>query len=220
MKKRFRLLFAFTLLALTSLACNISQVSKIFGEYPPNSGDLLFQDGFSDPSSGWDQIRTQEGLTDYENDRYRILVNSTNADYWSNPGLYFMNVRIEVDAGKNTGPDDNDYGVLCRYQNTENFYFLIISSDGYYGIGIVEGGEQKLLHPPQMYQSDFIHTGMSANHIQVICDGPRLALIVNGEFIAEAYDSTFIDGDIGLIVGSFDIPGVDIWFDNLMVTNP
>ena len=56
MKKRFRLLFAFTLLALTSLACNISQVSKIFGEYPPNSGDLLFQDGFSDPSSGWDQI--------------------------------------------------------------------------------------------------------------------------------------------------------------------
>jgi len=61
---------------------------------------------------------------------------------------------------------------------------------------------------------------MSANHIQVICDGPRLALIVNGEFIAEVYDSTFIDGDIGLIVGSFDIPGVDIWFDNLMVTNP
>ncbi len=34
MKNRFRLLFAFTLLALTSLACNISQVSKIFGEYP------------------------------------------------------------------------------------------------------------------------------------------------------------------------------------------
>jgi len=220
MKKRFWLLFAFTFLVLASLACNMSQVSKVFGEYPTNSGDLLFQDGFTDPSSGWDQIRTDEGLTDYENDKYRILVNSTNADYWSNPGLYFMNVQVEVDAGKYNGPDDNDYGVLCRYQDTENFYFLIISSDGYYGIGIVEGGEQKLLQPPQMYQSNFIHTGQSANHIRAICDGPRLALIVNGEFIAETYDSTFVDGDIGLIVGSFDVPGVDIWFDNLMVTNP
>jgi hypothetical protein len=220
MKKRFWLLFTSTFFVLASLACNISQISRIFGEYPTNPGDLLFQDGFSDPSSGWDQVRTQEGLTDYENDRYRILVDSTNADYWSNPGLYFMNVHIEVDAGKISGPDDNNYGVLCRYQDNENFYFLIISSDGYYGIGIVEGGEQKLLHPPQMYQSDFIHTGVSANHIQAFCDGPRLALIVNGEFIGEAYDSTFIDGDIGLIVGSFDMPGVDIWFDNLMVTNP
>lgn len=220
MKKGSWLLVISAFLVWVSLACNMSQVSKLFGEYPTNSGDLLFQDGFSDPSSGWDKVRTNEGLTDYENDRYRILVNSKNADFWSNPGLYFMNVDVEVDAGKNSGPDDNDYGVLCRYQDTENFYFLIISSDGYYGIGIVEGGEQKLLYPPQMYQSDFIHTGLSANHIQVICDGPRLALIVNGEFIAEAYDSTFVDGDIGLIVGSFDIPGIDIWFDNLMVTIP
>jgi len=220
MKKRSWLFIAFIILLLTSLACSMSGVSRIFGEYPTNSGDLLFQDGFSDPSSGWDRVGSDEGLTDYENDRYRILVNATNADYWSNPGLYFMNVKVDLDAGKTSGPDDNDYGVLCRYQDTENFYFLIISSDGFYGIGIVEGGEQKLLHPPQMYQSDYINTGSSANHIQAICDGPRLALIVNGELIAEAYDSTFIDGDIGLIVGSFDVPGVDIWFDNLMVTNP
>jgi len=43
---------------------------------------------------------------------------------------------------------------------------------------------------------------------------------VNGELIAEASDSTFSNGDIGLIVGSFDEPGVDIWFDNLSVKNP
>ena len=105
MNKRSWLLFVFFFLILTSLACNISQVSRIFGEYPTNPGDLLFQDGFSDPSSGWDRGSTEEGLTDYENDRYRILVNSTNADFWSNPGLYFMNVQVEVDAGKiDTGP--------------------------------------------------------------------------------------------------------------------
>ena len=109
---------------------------------------------------------------------------------------------------------------MCRYQDTENFYFLIISSDGYYGIGKVQGGEQELLDPPQMYHSEAIIPGAGPNHIQAECNGSRLALRVNGVLIAEAKDSTFQEGDVGLIVGSFDVPGVDMWFDNLMVKVP
>lgn len=220
MNKQIKLLVLITALVLVSLACNMSQLSQLFGEYPEISGALLYQDGFSDPSSGWDGVQSPEGMTDYEYEKYRIVVNAPNADYWSNPGLYFEDVQIEVDAIKDAGPDDNDFGVLCRYQDTENFYFLIISSDGYYGIGIVVNGHQRLLEPPQMYHSEAINTGRSLNHIQAVCQGSRLALSVNGEFIAEAIDSTFSDGDIGLIVGSFDDPGVDVWFDNLSVKVP
>lgn len=220
MKKRLQSTGMISVLLLFSLACSLSQIPQIFGEYPTNPGSLLFQDGFSDPSSGWDRVQNQSGRTDYENNRYRIVVNATNADYWANPGLYFKDVLIDVDAGKTSGPDDNDYGVLCRYQNMENFYFFIISSDGYYGIGIVKEGEQKLLNPPQMYHSEAIIPGNGPNHLQVTCSGSRLALSVNGEYLAEAFDSSFVDGDIGLIVGSFDIPGLDIWFDNLSVMVP
>ena len=220
MKNKPPKLLIITFLIAVSMACSLSQISQIFGEYPTNQGDLLFQDGFNDPSSGWDRVQTEVGMTDYENDLYRIMVNATNADYWSNPGLYFTDVLIDIDAGKRGGPDDNDYGVLCRYQDTENFYFFIISSDGYYGIGIVENGEQRLLEPPQMYHSEIIHTGNSGNHIQATCSGNHLVLNVNGEQLGEAFDITFSDGDIGLIVGSFDLPGVDIWFDNLMVKIP
>ncbi len=220
MKKKINLLLSITLLVLFSMACNLSQITQFFGEYPDYPGALLFQDGFSDPSSGWDRVQSPEGMTDYEGERYRIVVNAANADYWSNPGLYFEDVLIDVDALKNAGPDDNDFGILCRYQDTENFYFLIISSDGYYGIGIVLDGHQKLLEPPQMYHSEVIIPGNSINHIQAVCQGSRLALSVNGEFIAETYDSTFSTGDIGLIVGSFDEPGVDVLFDNLSVKIP
>jgi len=220
MKNKIKFLAAFVFLVLFSLGCNLSQISQFFGEYPEYAGALLFQDGFSDPSSGWDRIRSLEGMTDYEGDRYRIVVNAANADYWANPGLYFKDVQIEVDALKNAGTDDNDFGILCRYQDTENFYFLIISSDGYYGIGIVVDGHQKLLEPPQMYHSEAIYPGNAVNHMQAVCQGSRLALSVNGDLIAETYDSTFSDGDIGLIVGSFDEPGVDILFDNLSVKNP
>ena len=217
---RIRYVLVISLIFILGTACSLSQFSRVFGEYPTNPGDLLFQDGFTDPSSGWDRVNTPQGMTDYDQDRYRIVVNATNADYWSNPGLYFKDVMIEFDAGKISGPDDNDYGVLCRYQDTENFYFLIISSDGYYGIGIVENGEQRLLHPPNMYHSEYIHTGTSPNHIMAICSGDSLTLAVNGEFLGVANDSTFSDGDIGLIVGSFETAGVDIWFDNLMVSVP
>ena len=218
--KHYRLITIITALVLLSMACSFSQVAKVLGEYPTGQGDLIFQDGFSDPSSGWDQVRTAEGMTDYEADRYRIVVNATNADYWANPGLAFGDVVIDVDAGKISGPDDNDYGVLCRYQDIENFYFLIISSDGYYGIGKVESGEQHLLDPPQMYHSRYIISGNGPNHIQATCSGTEIKLSVNGELLAEASDSTFNLGDIGLIVGSFDDAGVDIWFDNLSVRVP
>jgi hypothetical protein len=134
--------------------------------------------------------------------------------------LGFTDVSIDVDAGKDTGPDDNDFGVLCRYQDTENFYFLIISSDGYYGIGKVQNGEQVLLEPPNMYHTEAIFPGNQVNHIRAECSGTRLALTVNGVFLAEATDSTFPEGDVGLIVGSFDDPGVDIWFDNFLVAVP
>ncbi len=220
MLKKRSLLALLPLLALLTSACGLSSVSSLFGEYPENPGDLLFQDGFDDPSSGWDRVQSPNGMTDYDNGRYRIVINDTNADFWANPGLFFEDVVIDVDAGKYAGPDDNDLGILCRYQDTENFYFLIISSDGYYGIGIVKDGQQKLLEPPQMYHSGSIVIGGQPNHIQATCQGSRLALQVNGDLIAETNDSTIKSGDIGLIVGSFDEPGVDIWFDNLLVRVP
>jgi hypothetical protein len=219
-KNRIQVLVLLCLAISFSVACSLSQLPQIFGEYPTGQGDLLFQDAFSDPASGWDRIRTGEGTTDYEADRYRIVVNASNADYWANPGLSFRDVVIDVDAGKNGGPDDNDFGILCRYQDVGNFYFLIISSDGYFGIGKVEDGQQQLLDPPQMYHAESIITGQGPNHIQASCHGSQLTLTVNGDQLAQASDGSFPEGDIGLIVGTFDEPGVDIWFDNLSVRVP
>ncbi len=217
--KRSRLAVLMLCLAL-SLGCGLSELSNFFGAYPTDNRALLFQDGFEDPRSGWDRVRTDSGITDYENGRYRIAVEESNADYWANPGLHFTDVVVEVEATKIRGPDDNDFGILCRYQDIENFYFLIISSDGYYGVGKVVNGKQSLLEPPQMYFSEAILIGDQANRLRAECSGSRLALSVNDRLIAEAEDASFQEGDVGLIVGSFDEPGVEIVFDNFLVTVP
>jgi hypothetical protein len=43
---------------------------------------------------------------------------------------------------------------------------------------------------------------------------------VNGQILADVKDSDLSDGDIGLIASTFDESGVDILFDNFVVTRP
>ena len=85
-------------------------------EEEAESGEVLFQDDFSNPDSGWDQMMGFDGETNYKsNEVYRIFVNEVGRDIWANPGLNFKDARIEVDATKVDGPDKNDFGIICRY---------------------------------------------------------------------------------------------------------
>lgn len=219
---RLRVILVLLALASATLACQ--KVSSIAGESQAsnqdNAGRLLFQDDFSDAKSGWDSLINEDGITDYDNGQYRILVNTTNTDVWANPGLNFTNTIIEVDATKAGGDDNNDLGVICRYKDSNNFYFFVISSDGYYGIGKFIDGQQVLIGMESMPPTDAVRQGNATNHIQAECNGSTLRLVVNGQQMAETTDSDFTSGDAGLLAGSFENPGTDILFDNFIVREP
>jgi len=124
------------------------------------------------------------------------------------------------DAVKAGGPDDNDFGVICRYQDVDNFYFFIISSDGYYGIGKTVDGVQELIGTDQMNPDDAINQGDANNHIKADCVGSHLVLHANGAKLADVEDTSLSSGDVGLIAGTFDEAGADIHFDNFVVRKP
>ncbi len=219
------LIFASTALILASLACNAASIAGGGTKQPSN---VLFQDDFSDTSTGWASITDSDGITDYDEGFYRIRVdtigNSKNGmDMWSHPGQDLKgDVRIEVDATKIGGPDDNDMGVLCRYtkkDDTYNFYYFLITSDGYVGIAKMKNSDSNLISSKKMTESDAIKK-TTTNHIRADCIGDKLTLYVNGEQAATATDSDFTGGDIGLIAGTYDTPGTDIHFDNFVVTKP
>lgn len=221
MKSNQRILIVFAFLVLASLACQAtSGGGSTTADQPAQPSNLLFQDDFSDSSSGWDQVTTETGITDYTNDAYRIYVNETGTDVWANPGLEFTDVTVEVEARKMDGPDDNDFGVICRSVDISNFYFFVISSDGYYGIGKISDAGQELIGMDAMQPSESILQGETTNTIRADCIGNSLSLYVNGDKLAEVQDSQFSNGDVGLIAGSFDTPGTDILFDNFSVTRP
>jgi hypothetical protein len=203
-------------LVLLTLAC--SAVGG--GAEPTEQAGVLFSDDFSDPDSGWDRVQSDEGVTDYENSAYRIFVDQSQHDYWANPGRSFGDVQVEVDATKIGGPDDNDFGLICRYQDVENFYAFLVSSDGYYAILKYSGGGSESLGSDGMLQTDELNLGAATNHIRADCIGNTLTLYANGSQLHSTTDSEFSSGDVGLIAGTFDEPGTDISFDDFVVLEP
>ncbi len=185
----------------------------------PPSGTTLFKDDFSVPTSGWDRSKHAEGTMDYFGGGYRILVNALQTNFWSTPHKDLADVRIEVDAGKLAGPDENRIGLICRY-TTSDYYFFIVSSDGYYAIGIFTKGQANLLGQTEMQFSDKIVQGMAINHLRADCNGSTLTFFANGVQLAQVHDPILKHGDFGLLAGTFSQPGVDIVFDNFLVLKP
>ena len=185
---------------------------------PAPSGTVLFQDEFEQNTTGWDRVTNDVGIMDYDSGGYRMLIRQPSFNFWSTPEVDFRDVRLEVDVTKLNGPDENRAGLMCRYQNG-NYYFFVISNDGYYAIGKFIDGTSILLGQSAMQASPGIQTG-AVNHLRADCIGDSLILYVNFNLIAGAQDGDLQTGDIGMIAGSFSEPGVDVLFDHFVAVQP
>jgi hypothetical protein len=183
-------------------------------------GEVIFQDDFSLEDSGWDRYSDSLYTADYHDGAYVIKVDGTNMTAWGRPGIELEDVLIRVEGFQQAGPLDNVYGVICRYEDPENFYFFLVSGDGYAGIGRYLEGEIEPLNHETLLPSDAIASAEDVNLIQAACIRNELTLWVNGEVIAQALAPDPTIGDVGLIVGTYDEGGVEIRFDNFSTLMP
>jgi hypothetical protein len=213
--KPFSLLLALVLISSLA-ACNTSSITETLVQ----PGSVLYQDIFSNPKSGWGELATQAGAAEYVNGAYRIVVNQPNVNLWSHPGMDFATIHEEVSLMTPDGPQGNRMGLICRLKDDKNFYFFAISADGFYGIGKMKDGVTSLLTGDQMQKHAAILTGTQINRVRADCIGNLLILYVNGILVGSAVDEDFTSGDVGILAGTFDQPGVDVYFDNFVVYKP
>ena len=213
-KRRKRALAAGALAALGILTSGCSAL------IPSAPGAVLFQDDFSRSSTGWDTFDEPGYSADYVNGGLHLRVEAPNSLAWSTPNFELGDVRLEVDTTALAGPADNAFGLVCRFRDPGNFTFLLISSDGYAGIGVVQDGQRSLLTGSAMLPSDHILQGLTSNHLRADCVGSRLSLYINGALANEAAAADWEAGDVGVIVGTYATPGVEILFDNFTIANP
>lgn len=189
-------------------------------ELSAESGQVLFQDNFSSRAGGWPSEIETAGVSDYLGEAYRILVSLPDSDRLARPGLDLADVHLQVESTRISGPVDNRYGVICRYQDENNYYAFLLSTDGYYAIVKMQEGQTIVLGTETMQPAQELLTGYPTHYIEAVCQGQQLTLQVNGRELASVMDSSFSSGDVGLIAGAFSEAGVEILFDNFQVLQP
>ncbi len=183
---------------------------------------VLFKDDFSCSSSGLPRDHNSKYTLEYKNGKYHVLINEQGKGQevtMDSRGNY-TDVSVEADIQQTAGPSDGLMGVTCRDDNNGNFYSFEFSQNGTYGIykysnGSADSLDEETMDPNTVNQND-------VNHIEGVCSGDTLALLLNGQVLSQVQDSDYPKGAVGLTVltGSSGDPGVDVLFSNFVVKGP
>ncbi len=189
------------------------------------SGTVLLQDDFSDNTQQWNTQIAPDSETRLAQGVFEIEVLGSQLNVWSSPTKQtFSAVKIEVTASSPSGVLENGFGVICGLQDADHFFFFLISSDGYYGVGQRKDGETTYLHDSSgdMSPSAHILPAPQANHLQATCNGTQLTFLVNGQNLADIKltEGQVPQGEIALLAKSLFEGGFTAQFDNLKITQP
>lgn len=201
-------------------------VSACRGEQtnPCDEGGTLFNDTFEEERNcGWALYNRNGASSTIGDGVLRLTTSQPGQIWWTNPGRNFDDVIITAEVEQVSGPVDNAFGVICRYQDSENFYVFLISSDGFYAIGKYESGSDQVVYlsgDGGYVASDAINQGQARNSIRASCVADELTLMVNGELLESVTDTTFLTGDIGLGASTFQSGALTVDYDNVRVLAP
>lgn len=186
-------------------------------EIPVTQRDILMNEEFSYDDGSWNTGVWPEntGKDEITNGEYLMTLYRTNYMIWSQVfDFYTSDVELEVNARLHAGPQENGHGFVCRYIDTDNFYFLFIGNDGWYSIDKYVADERTTL------DSGWAPDGVIdpvANRIRGLCAGNTFSLTVNDYLLASVQDNSHSYGKVGLFTRSYDTGNITIAFDDFIV---
>ena len=179
----------------------------------------VFSDDFSSADSGWRVADLDTGQLAYGEDYYAIIATVGERPVRSLAGRLFEDVLLEVEAAQVSGPaDGSSFGVGCRVQPNGDGYYLLVSGSGEAGIFLATG--DTLAPLADWMPAAGIQRDNAPNRICALCRGGTLALIVNDEPVAWAYDETYASGDLALEVRTAGSGATEVHFRALRATAP
>lgn len=179
--------------------------------------ELVFEDDFSEDSNWYTEQNNRFSLEQVD-DGYKIVINILNAPIWSIREQSFEDVIVEVDTTRLSGAKSGYSGLVCRHQDGENYYALVVSSDGTYGIAKMEDGEFEFIEEGSD-SSGVIKSG-AANRVRAECIGENLSLFANGQLLLQVTDDDFASGTVGLLAGTRLDGAIEMFFDNFAIYTP
>jgi hypothetical protein len=157
---------------------------------------------------------------DYEAGEYFIeLIEQTN---WGGREVYpqqtFSDFAAEVQVRFETDVESVRGGLIWRYQDEPSYYYFNIRNTGRYALLKYLDGEWQTLIPATA--SPHINAGIATNNLEVVAAADLISLYVNDQHLADFTDSSFSEGQIGLLAEVLAESPLTtrVFFDNLRVS--
>lgn len=168
--------------AITQVTTGGGDAESLFAPGPRGNGDVRLEDG------------TMYVTAKTPRHGVRVLADQQNS---------LQDVELSARVKWESGADDWSFALVCRSEDSRNYYLLGVTSSGKYNIAKYRDGRLRPL--TGLRQSDAIDS--RENRVRVRCAGYRpttLTLAVNGETLASFADGKddIESGNVGLRVGS------------------
>jgi hypothetical protein len=179
---------------------------------------VIFADDFSDTLSGWPTIQDAAGGYGYQSDGYHIFINRPQRTFWAKTNRQDGNATFHVEAKPVTTNADGYYGLLCRLQANQDFYYFVVRSNGDFTIGKYKDAEFQSFLPNGWQYSSVINQDNQTNRLKADCLGNTLRFYVNDTLLGQAVDSDFKSGFSGLLTATLDVSYFEVTFNHFLIT--
>ncbi|PJF44502.1 MAG: hypothetical protein CUN55_03590 [Phototrophicales bacterium] len=179
---------------------------------------------FETSAGGFEVGQFGESKIELENGAYQLSSFSDSGNHYlvgKNQEISLKDVAVEVTTTPISGSENNWYGIVCRTDDADTGYALLISADGFWSIAkITQSGNRQFLEYLQQWREDDNIRRNQSNTLLAYCVDNYLALYVNGEFLGD-YEDQSLDraGGVGFLAGGTQGDTVIVAFDNANISS-
>jgi hypothetical protein len=204
-----------------------------FGQTPvvdpgQSSDDYYLQDNFSNNQFGWSENSADNYAVGLENEAYYFDVWATDLYVWSYPPSSFTPSVAEFDVWIAPGyyADDGTVGLVCRYQDENNFHFVEFNLSNFtFGVRQYENDNLITLTDSEWVAlRDYYPDSAASHHVLVDCSIPgEIGVFFDGAYQVLVTGVMPDDGSLALMVHSAEVlsgGSFKAFFDNFSTWIP
>jgi len=185
---------------------------------PPSSArSIPLSDDFSDPTSGFAVRLDDDGQVAYADGTLQISVQPGIELYSPYRGVAEEDLEIAVQARQLAGPPRSEMGVICRWQDEDNYVAGAFRLDGMVALWRKTDGTDDRL---QDWTPVAGLAGSEAHAFRLTCLGSEIRFAVDGAEVAAAEDPFPAAGTLALMAGLLEPGELTVAFDELQVSRP
>src|SRR5688500_6046625 len=188
---------------------------------PVTGEDVLYQDDFTNPGTGWAEDQFDNYFIGYhEPEYYHVEITGSNykTTVFQPEKKSFEDVTVELqvftNSGKTAANGDFRYGLAFRRSGDQYYAFTISQrTKKWYVLKSSPSGLETL----QEGTEDSIHDLDVDDLLRVDAQGANVFVHINDRLVGQVSDPDYASGEVGFYVESFDSPNTHIHFNTLTI---